>query len=97
MHWGKALKVRCHLYNSCPERTKSTAEKCLPFKHPITLIMSGPTGSSKTNYVVHLTDNVNAMIKPTPDMIVYYFAKYQPLFDCYTNVKFCNGMRKSTK
>jgi len=44
---------------------------------------------------MRLIDNVDAMIEPTPDKIVYYFGEYQPLFDRYTGVDFRHGMPKA--
>jgi len=66
----------------------------LPFKHPFTSIVSGPTGSGKTNFVMRLIDNVDAMIEPPPSKIVYYFGEYQPLFDRYPRVDFRHGTPK---
>jgi len=55
----------------------------LPFRHLFTAIVSGPTGSGKTQFVMRLVTSADAMIEPTPRMIVYYFAEYQPLFEHY--------------
>jgi len=91
----KPSMVRHHLCDSCPSRTKSTAEKLLCFKHLFTSIMFiSLTGSGKTNFAMHLIDSVNAMIEPTQNKIDYYFAKYQPLFDHYSDVDFHHGMPK---
>jgi len=48
----------------------------LPFRHPFTAIVSGPTGSGKTQFVMRLVDSADAMIKPTPCKIVYYFTEF---------------------
>ena len=40
-------------------------------------------GSGKTQFVMHLVDSADALIEPTPRKIVYYSAKYQPLFEHY--------------
>ena len=66
----------------------------LPFKHPFTSIVSGPTGCGKTNFVMRLIKNVDTMIVPTPSKIVYYFGEYQPLFERYDRVDFRHGMPK---
>ena len=68
----------------------------LPFKHPFMCIVSGPTGSGKTNFVMRLIDNIDEMIEPPPEKIVYYFNEYQSaLFDHYTSrVDFRHGMPK---
>ena len=66
----------------------------LPFKHPFTCIVSGPTGSKKTNFVMRLIDNIDAMVEPPPEKIVYYFNEYQSaLSDRYASrVDFRHGM-----
>jgi len=68
----------------------------LPFIHPFTAIVSGPTGSGKTQFVMHLADSADALIEPTPRKIVYYFAEYQPLFEHYEDrIQFRHGMPKA--
>jgi len=68
----------------------------LPFRHPFTAIVSGPTGSGKTQFVMRLVDRADVLIEPTPRKIVYYFAEYQPLFEHYEDrIEFCHGMPKA--
>jgi len=67
----------------------------LPFCHPFTCIVSGPTGCGKTNFVLRLVDNVDTMITPTPDEIICYFTEYQSMFDRYPHVIFRQGVPKS--
>jgi len=68
----------------------------LPFRHPFTSTVSGPMGSGKTEFIMRLVDNADAMIKPTPRKILYYFAKYQMLFERYEDrVDFIHGMLKA--
>jgi len=55
----------------------------LPFHHPFTSIVSGPTGCGKTNFVLKLVDHANELIEPVPAKFVYYFAEYQPQFKIY--------------
>jgi len=58
--------------------------------------VSGPTGCGKTNFVLRLVDNVDTMIDPTTDKIVYYFVEYRPLFDDYdARVDFRHGLPKA--
>jgi len=66
----------------------------LPFMHPFTCIVSGPTGCGKSSFVLRLTDNVDTMIKPTPDKIIYYFTEYQSIFDRYPHIDFRQGVPK---
>ena len=54
----------------------------LPFRHPLTSVVSGSTGSDKMEYVMRLVDNVDSMIEPTPHKIIYYITKYELFFEC---------------
>jgi len=56
--------------------------------------MSGPTGCGKSSFVLHLADNVDTMIKPTPDNIMYYFTECQSIFDRYPHIDFRHGVPK---
>jgi len=68
----------------------------LPFRYPFMSIVSGPMGSGKMQFVMRLVDSADAMIEPTPRKIVYYFAKYQPLFERYEDcLEFRHGMPKA--
>jgi len=68
----------------------------LPFRHPFTAIVSGPTDSGKTQLVMHLVDCAYVLIEPTPRKIIYYFAEYQPLFEHYEHcIEFRHGMPKA--
>ena len=68
----------------------------LPFRHPFTSIVSGLTGSGKTQFVMRLIDSADVMIEPTPRKIVYYFAEYQTLFERYEDcIEFRQGMPKA--
>ena len=61
-----------------------------------TAIVSGPTGSGKMQFVMHLVDSVDVLIEPTPLKIIYYFAEYQPLFKHYEDrINFCHRMPKA--
>jgi hypothetical protein len=66
----------------------------LPFKHPYTMVVCGPTQSSKTGFVLKLIDNSSTVIQPAPVKILYCFSEYQPAtFDSYRNrVQFYKGL-----
>ena len=66
----------------------------LPFSHPFTCIVAGPTGCGKTSFVLRLIDNVDTMIEPSPNKITYYFTEYQSIFDRYQHVDFRQGVPK---
>jgi len=51
----------------------------LSFFHPSTLLISGPTGSGKTAFVIRLI-NENLFSK-TPSRIVWFYNEFQPLYE----------------
>jgi len=69
----------------------------LPFKHPFTAICCGSTQTGKTQFVLRLIDNIEAMVEPLPESVVYYFMEYQPVFDEYPHVDFWQGVPKTTE
>ena len=66
----------------------------LPFKHLFTAICCGSTGSGKTLFVLRLIDNIETMVKPTPNSIIYYLMEYQSVFDEYPQVDLRQGVPK---
>jgi hypothetical protein len=50
----------------------------LPFKHPITGICAGPTGSGKSELMKQIVLNAQTLVDPPPHRIVWYYAEYQP-------------------
>ena len=70
----------------------------LPFHHPFTSIVSGPTGCGKTNLILKLVDHAHELIEPVPVRFVYYFAEYQPQFKIYEKlIDFRRGKPKVGK
>ena len=64
----------------------------LPLKHPFTALVVGPTSCGKTQFVFKLIDNVDHMIDPPPNRIVYCYGEYQQSFRKYDNVEFRQGL-----
>ena len=64
----------------------------LPLKHPFTALVVGPTCCGKTQFVFKLIDNVDRMIDPPPNRIVYCYGEYQQSFRKYPNVEFRQGL-----
>ena len=64
----------------------------LPFVHPCTAIIAGPTSCGKTRFVFRLIDNAEIMIEPPPSKIVYCYGEYQQLFCLYPRVDFRRGL-----
>jgi len=64
----------------------------LPFIHPFTVIVAGPTSCGKTRFVFRLIDNASSMISSAPTKIVYFYGEYQQLFNQYPNTEFHQGL-----
>jgi len=64
----------------------------LPFKHPFTAMVVGPTGSGKTRFVFRLIHNATTMIDPPPFKTVYCYGEFQQLFRNYPRVVFHQGL-----
>jgi len=60
----------------------------LPFIHPFTAIVAGPTCCGKTRFMFRLIDNASSLISPPPAKTVYFYGEYQQLFHQYTHTKF---------
>ena len=51
------------------------------FEHPFTCMISGPTGSGKTQLLFKILENNLHLISPQPKTITYFYSRYQKLFD----------------
>jgi len=69
----------------------------LHFKHPFTAICCGSTQTGKTQFVLRLIDNIEAMVEPLPKSVIYYFMEYQPVFDEHPQIDFRQGVPKTTE
>lgn len=59
-------------------------------KHPMTMLVSGMTGSGKSYFVKKLI--VHKRIMPFPSNVVWCYGEYQELFDTIPNVTFHEGL-----
>ena len=62
------------------------------FAHPFTCVVSGPTGSGKTEYVAKLIKNIFDMMVPVPEKIVWCYRKWQKRFEKIQDVEFIEGL-----
>lgn len=79
-----------HLYFVCLPRlrlfvainycTANMSVNALPFRHPSTILVAGPTGCGKTQFLLKLLTTANA-IQPTPQRIVWVYSEWQPAYD----------------
>jgi energy-coupling factor transporter ATP-binding protein EcfA2 len=52
----------------------------IPFRHPTTVLVAGPTGCGKTEFVYKLLTTHEA-IQPTPQRIIFIYSEWQPAYD----------------
>jgi hypothetical protein len=64
----------------------------LTFTHPFTCIVSGPSGCGKTEFTIRLINNVNKLIKPSVNRIIWCYGIYQERFADIENVHFHEGL-----
>ena len=50
-------------------------------KHPFTMLIAGPTGSGKTQWVKRLINQSEKICSPPPTRITYFYGEYQKAFD----------------
>lgn len=67
------------------------------FVHPSTFLVSGPTGSGKTQWVIKVLRN--GLIHPFPQRIVWVYSEWQPLYADLNrflrNVEFVRGFNQN--
>lgn len=61
-------------------------------QHPFTALISGPTGSGKTQFTLKLIHHASTMITPPPQEIVWCYGVYQDVFASMKNVRFVEGL-----
>ena len=64
----------------------------LPWKHPFTCLIAGPTGSGKTFFVKRFVQNIRQMVTPVPDRITWCYGEYQTLYAFIDGVDFHEGL-----
>ena len=53
----------------------------LILQHPFTMLIAGPTSCGKTMWIAQLLQLSNTMINPAPTRILYFYKRWQPLYD----------------
>lgn len=64
----------------------------IPFSHPFTAMVSGPTGCGKTQWTLKLIKYASTIIRPPPERIVWCFGVYQKEFEKVDGVEFHEGI-----
>jgi putative ribosome biogenesis GTPase RsgA len=52
----------------------------MPWVHPFTSVIAGPTGSGKSMFVRRFVHNIKHMMTPKPDRILRCYGEYQTLY-----------------
>lgn len=63
----------------------------IPFKHPTTVLIAGPTSCGKTHFLLQLIEQ--GAIQPAPQRVVCVYGEWQPAYDQLRNI----GSRIRTK
>ena len=61
-------------------------------QHPFTALISGPTGSGKTQFTLKQVRHASTMVTPPPQEIVWCYGVYQDVFASMKNVRFVEGL-----
>ena len=64
----------------------------MPWVHPFTSVISGPTGSGKSVFVRRFVNNIRNMMTPIPDRILWGYGEYQTLYGSINGVDFQHGL-----
>jgi hypothetical protein len=64
----------------------------MPWVHPFTSVISGPTGSGKSVFVRRFVHNIRHMMTPKPDRILWCYGEYKTLYGTVDGVDFQQGL-----
>ena len=64
----------------------------MPWVHPFTSVISGPTGSGKSVFVRRFVHNIKHMMTPIPDHILWCYGEYQTVYRTVDGVDFHQGL-----
>ena len=66
-------------HNSLETMDQMTSSKTMTFKHPFSMVVSGPSGSGKSVWTKILL--LSSLIQPSPERIIWCYGQWQPLYD----------------
>ena len=62
------------------------------FIHPFGLLISAPSGAGKTHFTLRLIGNLDEMVKPTIQRIMWCYGIYQEIFNDHPQIHFQEGL-----
>ena len=62
------------------------------WRHPFSSIVSGPSGCGKTQFTLRFIDNLEHMISPMIEKVMWCYGIYQDIFDKYPLIQFHEGL-----
>lgn len=69
----------------------------MALKHPFTMVCAGPTGAGKTEFTIKLIENMNHMIRPQIDEVLWSYNQWQDSYLRIPNVTFHQGIPEIQK
>ena len=64
----------------------------MPWVHPFTSMIAGPTGSGKSMFVRRFVHNIKHMMTPNPDRILWCYGEYQTSHGTVEGIEFQQGL-----
>jgi hypothetical protein len=64
----------------------------MPWVHPFTSMIAGPTGSVKSMFVRRFVHNIKHLMTPKPDWILWCYGEYQTLYGTVEGIEFQQGL-----
>lgn len=65
------------------------------FRHWFTCILAGPTGAGKTVWVKRFLNNIENMMTPLPEEVVWCYGEWQSGYNTMKNITFVEGLPKT--
>jgi hypothetical protein len=64
----------------------------MPWVHPFTSMIAGPSGSGKSKFVRRFVHNIKHMMTPKPDRFLWCYGEYQTLYGTVEEIEFQQGL-----
>ena len=94
--FGRGDNLQRHMrnkHNSLETMDQMASSKIMTFKHPFSMVVSGPSGSGKSVWTKKLL--LSSLIQPSPERIIWCYGQWQPLYDNIRKriprIEFVNG------